>query len=235
MAYTPINWQVGDTITAEKLNRCDNGWGFESEQLFEETITTAAGSFGISAELEYSETIESTTLTITFDGTDYVCERIDAMGMYFYGGFTQSGPDFTDYPFALQSNYGTNTIYTSTAGTYSVAASGNAIAVSDSFSSAVNSCIVSQEIPYLRIDVMDSSTVLSWGEINSAFTSGYICVVSGFGPVLQMWSMGIPEQNYMATGGTGSYNQQFDPAIWRTPGSSSDVGVSFYKYNSQMP
>lgn len=26
MSYTPINWQTGDTITAEKLNKMDNGW-----------------------------------------------------------------------------------------------------------------------------------------------------------------------------------------------------------------
>ena len=25
MAYTPTNWQTGDTITAEKLNKLENG------------------------------------------------------------------------------------------------------------------------------------------------------------------------------------------------------------------
>ena len=42
MSYTPINWQTGDIITAEKMNKMDNGWSVESssQQLFSETVTT---------------------------------------------------------------------------------------------------------------------------------------------------------------------------------------------------
>lgn len=39
MIYTPINWQNGDTITAEKMNKMDNGWGIGEVELFSETVT----------------------------------------------------------------------------------------------------------------------------------------------------------------------------------------------------
>ena len=75
MAYTPINWQTGDTITAAKLNRCDNGWGYESTEILSETVTTAdtySGGYGV-GELAYSQFINSPTIVVTFDGTDYTC------------------------------------------------------------------------------------------------------------------------------------------------------------------
>lgn len=149
MAYTPINWQTGDTITAEKLNRCDNGWGVESssQQLFTETVTTAVdpdypedGAWGA---FSYSTLITADTLTVTFDGTDYVCPRIDVGNNSAYGGYSNGAPDFTDFPFAIFSSdmgsIGTD-ITTASAGTYAVSAyaTSSSIEVSPSFQSAVN-------------------------------------------------------------------------------------------------
>ena len=257
MSYTPINWQTGDTITAEKMNKMDNGWSvttsmttlFEesgtsssrgeailtyseiisadvlyvtfngtdytcpvteanevyyygafdgsnydwttypfflrsrdtgnmlvlsegseqytikvavqsetvetskafdkargywtdvtSEELFEETVTTVSADPFVSASLSYSGIINQDTVVVTFNGTDYVCNRIDAFGEYFYGGFTEQGPDFSDYPFALESNSeGMNNIYTQTAGTYTVKAVAEAknFHASDDFATTV--------------------------------------------------------------------------------------------------
>ena len=148
MAYTPINWQTGDTITAEKMNKMDNGWGVQETQLFSETVTTADNGDGINmGALAYSGIIDSATITVTFNGTDYACPRVDAFGDYFYGGFTQSGPDFSEYPFAIESGSHGNALYTQTAGTYTVAVSASGIAVSDNFSNAVNLCVDMSTMP----------------------------------------------------------------------------------------
>lgn len=137
MAYTPINWQTGDTITAEKLNRCDNGWSVSSTQLFSETVTTS-GSSMYTAVLAYSQPIDANTITVTFDSTEYECSRIDAFNQYYYGGFTEQGPVFTDYPFCIASGIGfDNEVYTETAGTYTVAAVASSLQTSAGFSAAV--------------------------------------------------------------------------------------------------
>lgn len=139
MAYTPINWQTGDTITAEKLNKMDNGWGIESTPLFSETVTTVAGNLGNSAKLAYSDWIRDDTIIINFDGTDYTCEKIRINGnIWGYGGAGAEALDFTEYPFALTSvrNSG-STLYTETAGTHTISASTASIETSSSFDSAV--------------------------------------------------------------------------------------------------
>ena len=162
MAYTSINWQTGDTITADKLNRCDNGWGYENTQLFSETVTTQ-GSVMINAALAYSGTIDSSSITVTFNGIDYVCDRIDAFGGYYYGGFGESGPDFSEYPFLLQC-LDDNMIYTETAGTYTVAVVADAIDVSDNFKSAVTLAL--QDIPSDSLEVVNGVT--TWEEARNA-------------------------------------------------------------------
>ena len=173
MAYTPINWQTGDTITADKLNRCDNGWAVESAQLFSETVTTVDQGGMYSAELAYSQLIDDDTITVAFDGTEYVCPRIDLYGECFYGGFGETGPDFTDYPFAIESNDDISTVYTETAGTHTIAAVGNAIATSSDFSVAVGKCL-----PILKVElgkttfqevedaVIDGLFVYGWDDDN---------------------------------------------------------------------
>lgn len=138
MAYTPINWQTGDTITAAKLNRCDNGWGYESTQLFSETVTTADQGGMYSAELAYAQLIDADAITVTFDGTEYVCPRIDLFDECFYGGFSEQGPDYTNYPFALESNPDGNNLYTETAGAHTLAVVAPSLQTSADFSRAVS-------------------------------------------------------------------------------------------------
>lgn len=145
MAYTPINWQTGDTITADKLNRCDNGWSVESssQTFFTETVTTALdpeypddpawGNFA------YSTSITAGTVTVTFDGTDYVCQKIDANGETAYGGWGADGPDFTSLPFVILSGPGYNSLGTPAGGTHvvSVVATSQVVEKSENFSKAV--------------------------------------------------------------------------------------------------
>lgn len=139
MAYTPINWQTGDTISADKLNKMDNGWGVESTQLFSETVTTVDTGQGFSSgAIAYSSVIDAASITVTFDGTDYDCSRIDAFGDYFYGGFSKSGLDFSTYPFAIESigGGGENAIKTEAAGTYTITAVVSTLQTSADFDTA---------------------------------------------------------------------------------------------------
>ena len=154
MSYTPINWQTGDTITAAKLNRCDNGWAVESTQLFSETVVTEDTGDGFyGASLVYSGVISVPELTITFDGADYTCQAIDDVfpGEYFYGGIGQDGPDFSVYPFALDSGIeGTdeNFLFTETSGTHTILARVSAVDTSSDFESAVSSCVDLSTSPF---------------------------------------------------------------------------------------
>ena len=133
MAYTPINWQTGQTITAEKLNKMDNGWGVESSQILSETVTTTASPFGNArGAFAYSEPITAATIIVTFNGTEYTCQVHYNDGTYTYGDNT-----FTTVPFVINSAEGDgNYLVTPEAGTYTVAISAETVEVSADFEKA---------------------------------------------------------------------------------------------------
>ena len=140
MAYTPINWQTGDTITADKLNRCDNGWAVESTQLFSETVTTEIDPEYPDdppyAQLAYTSQITADTIIVTFDGTAYTCDNQGGT----YGG--------AGCPFRLMSISGFgNALETDVAGTYEISAATSSIETSTAFQSAVTSFVDTSTIP----------------------------------------------------------------------------------------
>ena len=144
MAYTPINWQTGDTITAEKMNKMDNGWSVDSssQTLFNETVITELDpdypEDGASGRLVYSDEITVDSLTITFNGTEYVCPKTETMT-----GVTYGSSDFVTYPFVVFSGSFGNSLVTATAGTYTIKAetASESVEVSQNFEKAVNSII----------------------------------------------------------------------------------------------
>lgn len=171
MAYTPINWQTGDTITAEKMNKMDNGWSVESSNttLCEESVTTAVGQMGLpEAVLSYSNVINATRILVTLNGVTYTCPKMEANGQEFYGGFDMeaNAPDFTDFPFFIWSMGGTNTLYTQSASTYAIkiVEPSETIEVSDDFQTIINS---------LRVSEIFIATELktTWQEIFDAMTT----------------------------------------------------------------
>lgn len=178
MSYTPINWQTGDTITAEKLNRCDNGWSVGSTQLFGETVTTTVNEQDENvATLDYSDAIQEDVIIVTFDGTDYVCNRIDFNDMRFYGGFSTSpvGPDFTSYPFFIMNGASGSTLYTETAGTNTVSVSVPSVEISSNFetaSIAATASAINAALPYM---VEVDETPLS--DIYGAIRSGRLPII----------------------------------------------------------
>lgn len=154
MTYTPINWETGDIITAEKLNKMDNGWNIDETQLFNETVTTITTEFGSMGQLAFvASEIPPETLQIMFDGVNYNCSRQDGESYYFYGA--QEPGDFSTYPFALVISESSTSIYTQSPGTYTVAAVGLSTEVSSEFSTAVNACV---DVDNLMLCVSDVTT-----------------------------------------------------------------------------
>lgn len=141
MSYTPIGWQTGDTITAEKMNKMDNGWGVAttSTQLFSETVTTEDQDGMIVGALNYATQITADSIIVTFDGTDYMVSKTEPFeDMTSYGTDSQSGPDFTTYPFYILSSEESNLIYTEAEGSYTVVASvpSTTVSISENFQKA---------------------------------------------------------------------------------------------------
>lgn len=163
MAYTPINWQNGDTITAEKMNKMDNGWSVSSgtTTLCNETVTTELDGDHNVAYLSISDQITAETLDVTFAGTKYTCARNgDSYG--------DSDGAFSTYPFRL---YDDGTLYTASSGTYAVKV--EAIEVSVEISASFAKAVVNA-VPIMKM----TEGVTTWQEVNDALASGIIVFVS---------------------------------------------------------
>lgn len=165
MAYTPINWQSGDTITAEKLNKMDNGWGIQNTLLFSETVTTVAGAMGNSAQLSYTGTDFPESMNITFDGTGYNCTLQSYSARYWYGASSPS--DWSTYPFMVLFMNDAWLLITETAGEHTVSASASSLQTSDNFKSAVNSAVDASAMPFRLVP-----DVTTYDEAIAAVTAG---------------------------------------------------------------
>lgn len=147
MAYTPINWQTGDTITAEKMNKMDNGWSAGSTFLTSESVTTESSFEGAYGALAYTTPITADTITVTFDGTPYVCDAVIDGSDYIYGDI-----DLVTKPFYIISNSEENGLGTAEVGTYSIEISESSIEVSSQFVSAVNASIPELIPPFKLVE-----------------------------------------------------------------------------------
>jgi hypothetical protein len=144
MAYTPINWQTGDTITAEKLNRCDNGWGASTttNELYSGSMTVSAGGDGgavIQAAIA-EQLSNASQAVITIDGTSYTCDGFDDGGFWTFGAPYN---DYSEYPFSVYVD-GLMTYFTNqNGGTYSIkiTLSNVTIDISPDFAEAVSAVI----------------------------------------------------------------------------------------------
>lgn len=135
----------GGGVTPEIEAEIENAqWKTETtEQLFSETVTTVASELSDEAvaSLSYNSPISADTITVTFDGVEYICEKHIGTedNIYVYGGFD----GFTEYPFYIVSehrggNTAINEIHTPTAGTHTVSVSTDVVVTTDTFKQAVN-------------------------------------------------------------------------------------------------
>ena len=89
--------------------------------LTDETITTVSLAGLFQGQFAYSTFINEDKIVVTFDGTEYTCQKIVGDETNVYGGFGSDGPDFSEYPFFIESDAEEgNRLYTQTAGTYTV-------------------------------------------------------------------------------------------------------------------
>lgn len=107
MAYTKTTWNTGDVITAEKLNHMEDGITSaqvytESEQMrFSGSVATEERNGMYGAEIDCDLSDEPQRIAVTFDGTEYTCERVAFGNDSVYGGFSSNAPDFSEYPFFI--------------------------------------------------------------------------------------------------------------------------------------
>lgn len=114
--YTPTVWAVGDKITAEKMNKLEQGIAESGETwntVFEGNVTTTENSDH--AQGEINANITADTIKVTFNGTEYTCEKKADGPFTIYGDTT-----YTEYPFAIVSGKFNWYLSTQTAGTYSL-------------------------------------------------------------------------------------------------------------------
>lgn len=170
MAYEKQTWACGDEITAEKMNHIEDGiasagggcdCGFECvesmQTLTEESVTTnPAGNTGLYyGGLNYSQAINSETIRVTFDGTEYECTKHEDPTVRTYYGATPSlngsqiTIDFSEYPFMLtEGNRTINQIMTQTQGAHSIKieALSSSAETTECFDMAVNKVVFENAI-----------------------------------------------------------------------------------------
>ena len=187
MSYTKREWATGNVVGAVDLNRIENGiadadidvdeirgWGMQNTQLFNETVTTVDDGGIAWGDFAYSTPITGTTITVTFNGTDYTVNRGEGEYGYYYGEVSDDEPSFSNYPFFIapyiDAFVSSNSIATQNAGTYTIAVSTDVIEVSDTFSDAVNMAVVIPDVSTMPFRCIDGQT--TYVDMQSAFQSG---------------------------------------------------------------
>ena len=92
----------------------------ESEEswstFFEGEITAEEQDDMYSALLPTSNSINANKIKVTFNDIEYECTKISFNGDTYYGGFSEEGPIFSEYPFVIANT----DVYTESPGTYSI-------------------------------------------------------------------------------------------------------------------
>lgn len=162
--YT-ISASVNTVTTTDTFKQAVNdiaGWKTTGEVgLFNESVTTVAGTGGNMAPLTYAEPITADTLKVTFNGVEYTCPKITMPRGVGYGAIGSTGFDFTEFPFMIWSGNEGNFLYTETPGTYTISASAKTTTYTDAFKNGVQLASVphvvenSDNADYVVIDVSE--------------------------------------------------------------------------------
>ncbi|MEE0897930.1 MAG: hypothetical protein U0L88_09930, partial [Acutalibacteraceae bacterium] len=167
MAYQKQTWRCGEVVTADKLNHMEDGienaTGFSCNDewvtLTEESVTTVLKEedpfpYG---SLSYAEFITANTIRVTFNGTEYICEKTVGTADANYGADFDSETqtfDWSKYPFLIGSNEAVgdmpvyNVLVTQSAGTHSIKieAVEETIETTDCFKKAVDSILTQEKV-----------------------------------------------------------------------------------------
>lgn len=196
MAYTPINWQTGDTITAEKMNKMDNGWGVESTTV-SETIETAVPPIPIpntpaQGIMNYESPITGQSLTVTFNNTTYVLPGATLDWCNVYGDYDAENDefDFSTYPLGIMSGFdgAENEVYTETAGTYSISFSVPSLEIGGTFKDAVK---LAGEDTFANAEALPYEMALgtaTFSDVFNALSSGRLVYIKSHATNTNTWN-----------------------------------------------
>ena len=151
MAYEKHNWSCGETVTADLLNRiedgiadADNGYSVSKQVVFNDSVTTQKPAD--EAPLAYADITLSApladTIDVEFNGTTYTLTgtSLEAEVNKVYGAPINPGTgiaDWSQYPFSINSGGSSAVIATETAGTYTLKITSDVATVTDEFILAV--------------------------------------------------------------------------------------------------
>lgn len=106
--YNPTTWATGDVITAEKLNHMEDGitstqvYSVSEQVRFSGSVTTEQDGEVYYTEIDCNLSDAPEQIKVTFDGTEYTCEKVGNNPSFGYGGLDATlGDDFSEYPFAV--------------------------------------------------------------------------------------------------------------------------------------
>lgn len=238
MAYTKRTWSCGDKITADALNRIEQGIedaydkGYECTEtrttIFDGTVTTVIDGSEAYGDVTTSDTVKSGDLiSVTFNNTEY--ELFATENKYGFVTVGASDFSFSEYPFALVFN-SIPFLCTPTAGTYSLKIVKIDIASTSTscFKAAVGEAarsVLSCKSSEVANVFMTSYTMYPVGTINAksrgtltdAFSASFINGVDYY----------VALQSYSVEDSTGTYSiTGISPRL-----TSTGVAVDVYIYN----
>ena len=203
MAFEPKTWACGDTITAQELNRIEQGIvevgqgggdaGYECTETevtaFDGSLTTnSMGPFS-GTTFTSSQPIDGDSILVTFDGIDYELPKVTIDSDIYYGEVSSDGPVFTTYPcvIGIDSNNNNNYLFVASNGTYqvSIKLAEESVVATECFKSAVKSAstlllkAVSKDEIYIDPTTYTRVTYdHTWQEVRDALKSGtFVCVL----------------------------------------------------------
>lgn len=211
MAYQKQTWRCGEVVTADKLNHMEDGienaTGFtcttteEATLLTEGSVTTEAtppAPVGVGL-IDYDQLITADTIRVTFNGTEYICEKHDTGNGILYGSADETGetpmPDltFSEYPFAIMSIsrdtagggiVNVNQIATAQAGTYQIKIEAysetTSVETTECFGKAVEAVttqpFIVHAVERTQVDgIMNLVTDATWEQVHDAIEEGRQC------------------------------------------------------------
>ena len=203
MTFEPKTWSCGDTITAEELNRMEQGIedasdkGYECTETevtaFDGSLTTVSMSGFSGAPFVSSQPIDGNQISITFDGVDYELPKTVVDSDIYYGEIDSNGPIFTTYPCVIAVAQDSNYLFVASNGTYqlSITVTEKSVATTECFKSAVKSAstlllkavsedeISIEDITYTRV-AYDHT----WQEVHDALREGaFVGILNEASPV----------------------------------------------------
>ena len=198
MGYTPTEWNTGDVITAEKLNKIEEGikdapgYGYEEGVIFFEGELTTTGDY-LNINFDPIRPITGDSIIVTLNGTEYELSQNE----HGYGEETGSGPDFTNCPcyVATAEKIGSNLFYTSELGTYTVKISsfGENLVTTEDFEKAVESLLPPQEES--KVKVITAVATASGGSYSVSCETTWLDVTTAFDEGKAILLLGIINPN----------------------------------------